>query len=94
MDSIILAALLAVTAAMATAVGAVVVARRRTSGQIGTSDAATLWEAAELMRKELRDEVVTLRAQAVELRGQVSSLLDQIDRLEQRLATYERPGNG
>lgn len=61
--------------------------RRQNSGQVGTSDASTLWEAAKEMRKELRDEVVALRAQAV-------VLLAKIDSLEQRLADYEKAANG
>jgi septal ring factor EnvC (AmiA/AmiB activator) len=35
--------------------------RRNSSGDIDTSDAATLWAESQAMRKELRDEVVSLR---------------------------------
>jgi hypothetical protein len=59
-------------------------ARRQASGNVEASEAATLWEAAEKMRLELRAEVIALRAQAVEL-------LAKIDRLEARLRKYEGP---
>jgi MFS superfamily sulfate permease-like transporter len=71
--------------AVAAAFAAIRVARRQNSGQISNSDANTLWNASEQMRKELRDEVVELRAQAV-------LLLAKIDNLEKRLAKYE-PGS-
>jgi hypothetical protein len=63
------------------------VARRQSSGKIETSDAATLWKASETIRLEMRQELVAMREQ-------VAELLEKIDRLERRLAQYERLGNG
>lgn len=81
----IIVAFAAVLGTGAAGVGTWLVARRQTSGQIGTSDAAVLWRASEEMRTELRAEVVALRVQAV-------ALLEKIDRLEQRLKEYEPHG--
>lgn len=79
MEQVIAAAAVAAVGASIAAVATWRVAMQRSSGRIGTSDAATLWQASEQMRRELRDEVVALRAQAV-------VLLEKIDRLEARLA--------
>lgn len=98
MNSTILAALLAVAAAMAAAVGTYLVARRQTSGRIDTSDAKTLWEESQQMRAELRAEVLTLRAEASRLRAEVGhlnleiqGLRDEIRGLQARLAEVGRP---
>ena len=50
-------------AAIATALVSYLIARRNNSGTIDTSDAATLWAESQAMRKELRDEVVSLRTE-------------------------------
>jgi hypothetical protein len=87
----VVVAFFTVLGVVATATGAWLVARRQVSetrrqasGNIEASEATTLWEAAEKMRQELREEVIALRAQAVEL-------LAKIDRLEARLRKYEHP---
>lgn len=80
--------IVAAIGALGTSLGGAIawlIARRQTSGKIDTSDAATLWAASEELRKELREEVLMLRAQAVDL-------LRRIDRLEGRLSKYEFPG--
>lgn len=74
MNSTLLAALLAIATAVAAAVSTYLVAWRRTSGRIDTSDAKTLWEESQQMRSELRAEVITLRAEAVTLRSEVARL--------------------
>jgi len=51
-----------------------VVSRRGTSGTITTSDAATLWEAAETIRSELRAEVVARRETEAQLRERIAVL--------------------
>lgn len=91
-DVAIIVALITVGGVVVTASAAWLVARRQAretrrqaSGTVTTSDAATLWDAAEKMRREMREEIIMLRARAVEL-------LEQVDRLERRLAEYERHG--
>jgi glutamine synthetase type III len=56
--------------------------RRGTSGSTATSDAATLWNEANAMRKELRDELVDTRKELAELKGKVDLLSDQNDKLQ------------
>lgn len=70
------------------------VARRHSSGQIGTSDAATLWKESQEMRKELRDEVLLLRTDVSGLREEIRSLKQEIDRLRQRLSHAEGTSDG
>lgn len=71
-----------VAAGLVAAVGAYLVARRTTSGSITTSDALTLWKAAEQIRQELRDEVVARREEARTLREENARLLIRIADLE------------
>jgi uncharacterized membrane protein len=74
------AVVVALVAMLAAGVGGAVtylVARRSTSGSIGTSDAATLWHASEEIRIELRAEVVALRARVVELTALSDNLKTQ-----------------
>jgi peptidoglycan hydrolase CwlO-like protein len=87
--TIVAASLTVVAAALAT-LGTYMVARRRTSGQIATSDAATLWKESQQMRKELRDEVLVLRVEVLGLRTEIKELKAEIHRLNERLALAER----
>lgn len=50
-------------AALITAFVSYLIARRTNSGSVDTSDAAVLWAESQAMRKELRDEVVSLRTE-------------------------------
>jgi len=100
-DPVIVAALLGVAGVGVTAIVTYVVARRTTSGRVETSEAATLWAASEQMRKELRDELVAARAQVIELlrqneslHRQITELLEEIDRLQKRLAAYQGMSRG
>lgn len=84
-------------AALATGVAGYFVARRKNSGSIDTSDAATLWAESQAMRKELRDEVVELRNEVVILKKELISAekkndeyLKRIDKLIARVRHLER----
>lgn len=66
--------ILTIAAPIATAIGAYIIARRTTSGSVDTSDAATLWAESQAIRKELRDEIVALRADGAKLRTDILSL--------------------
>ena len=57
-----------------TAIAAYFIARRTTSGSIDTSDAATLWAESQAIRKDLRDEIVSLRAELASVRIEVIGL--------------------
>lgn len=91
--------ILIIAAPIVTAIGAYVVAKRTTSGDIDTSDAATLWAESQAIRKELRDEIVSLRNEVKDLREKIQQLeserfvdkqkieelVSQVRRLETRL---------
>jgi hypothetical protein len=73
-----LAALIGTLAGVATTY---VVARRRSSGRIATSEAADLWQASESIRHDLtedvralRREVASLRAENVALRAEMAAI--------------------
>lgn len=66
---------LSLLAPIIAAVGAYFIAKRTTSGNIDTSDAATLWAESQAIRKDLRDEIVLLR-------GEVGDLKQDVIRLE------------
>jgi hypothetical protein len=53
-----------------TGVVAWLIARRGSSGSVSTSDAATLWGAAEAIRREQGDEIVRLRERIAVLEDQ------------------------
>lgn len=50
------------------------VAKQKTSGRIGTSEAETLWDEGKAMRLELRSEVVSLRADVDRLQAEAAAL--------------------
>lgn len=58
---------LAITAPIVAATGAVLIARRSSSGKIATSDASDLWAESQSIRRELRDRVVVLEAKVADL---------------------------
>lgn len=69
-------------AAVITAFVTYLIARRQSSGRVGTSDAATLWEESQAMRKELRDEVRELRIEISQNRKEIDQLRTRIRELE------------
>lgn len=84
----IVPALIAILAAVVSATATYLAVRRKTSGNVGTSEASDLWAESQAMRRELRDEaselrreVATLRTEAVDLRATMTTLLNQISHL-------------
>lgn len=67
-----------------TAIGAYAIARRTTSGKIGTSDAAQLWLESGNLRRELRDEVVALRLEVIYLKKQIRELERELEELRRK----------
>lgn len=55
--------------------------RRRNSGKVATSDAADLWAESNAMRKELRDEVASLRVEREKQADRIREL--EIDKEKQ-----------
>jgi len=75
--------------------GGYLVARRTTKGSVGTSEAATIWEAAEKIRQELRADVVSLRRECAELRERETDLQRQISTLRSEMVALRlRFGDG
>lgn len=75
--------------ALIAASGTYLVARRTRSGDIGTSDASDLWAESQAIRKELREEVISLREQ-LSIQGQrcqerITALERTVRELRQRL---------
>lgn len=72
--------LIALIAALGTAVGVLVqwlIARRKSSGKVQTTEAETLWAEGKQMRVELREETLALRAEAVMLRKEAAILREE-----------------
>ena len=62
---------------------AYLVARRQTSGSIGSSTAERLWEEGGKFRTELREEIERQSARIVQLEDQVQVLLKENHRLRE-----------
>jgi len=88
--------LIGFVATIASSVVTYKIARRKTSGSIDTSDAATLWSESKAMRKELRDEVIALRSEVLSLKKTLAELEQEKDlnektitKLRKQIATLE-----
>jgi uncharacterized coiled-coil protein SlyX len=86
------AVIVALVAAVAGPLGGYIMAARKMSGKIGTSEAASLWEEAGKLRAEYRGEaeglrktVATQEVTIVELQLQVASLRQENQKLQQRV---------
>lgn len=75
----------AITVAALTATGAYLVARRSTSGSVRTTDAATLWRAAERIREEQSLEIVALRERVAVLESALRTEIDKREQLEREV---------
>lgn len=73
-----LVALFGAIAAVVAAAGTYLIARRKNSGTISSSDAETLWREAEQMRTTYREEAVQLRSEGVLLRTEVMGLREDV----------------
>lgn len=62
--------------------GTYLIARRKASGRVDTTEAAVLWKQSQAMRKELRDEVVDLKEQLREARAEIVELRNRVKELE------------
>lgn len=63
------------------------VARRNTSGSISTSDAASLWEESNNLRKEYRERAETLEKRLEEVNNKLQEVLQQLADLKINSAT-------
>lgn len=75
-------------AAISAGVG-VYVAKRQRSGRIDTTEAQTLWTEGTNMRKELRDELIAVRAENTLLRDEQKALRAEVVGLREKTAAME-----
>jgi uncharacterized coiled-coil DUF342 family protein len=68
----------AIVGALLAPIGAYLLAAKKMSGRISTTDADQLWEEAGEIRKDYRDQISSLRREIDELRKFVSSQQDVI----------------
>lgn len=73
----VLIAVLGTLGLLITGTSGYLIARRNTSGNVATSDAAKLWDESNAMRQELRNEVVELRGKVDNFDGQMTVLKEQ-----------------
>ena len=57
------------------------IARRKNSGNISTSDAASLWAESNALRQEYRNRAETLEAQLVEVNSKLQTLMAELTKL-------------
>lgn len=77
-----LAALIGSLAGLATTY---VVAKRRSSGRIATSEAADLWKASESIRHDLTQDVKALRVEVASLRAENVALRAELAAIRQKM---------
>lgn len=70
--------LIGAIAALVAALGTYLVARRKNSGDISSSDADALWREANQLRTIYREEAEQLRAEGVVIRTEVTGLRQDI----------------
>lgn len=65
-----------------TTLGSYLVTRLKNSGKVDTTEAAILWAESQAMRKELRDEVVSLRNQLTLAQQEIILMRERLNKLE------------
>lgn len=85
-----LVAFLGTLGAVATAVVTWLIARRKSSGSIHTSEADQLWAESASMRSDLRQETIALRAEVVSLRDEAVKMRDEMIVLRQEAVVMRR----
>lgn len=83
-------------AALATLAGTLYATRKQRSGEIRTTEAETLWAAAEQLREDYRNELASVRAElatvrveVTRLQGEVATWMEKASRLQQEAATWQ-----
>ncbi len=85
MTSTALPVLAALIGTLAGVAATYVVAKRRSSGRIATSEAADLWQASESIRHDLTEDVKALRLEVASLRTENIALRADLASLRQKL---------
>ena len=82
--------IVAIVAAVAAPLGAYLLAARRMSGKIGTSDAKELWSESRAIRDDYRDQLDTANRRTASLERRVAHLEEVNNNLTNDLATSGR----
>ena len=85
MTSTVLPVLAALVGTLAGVVATYVVAKRRSSGRIATSEAADLWAASESIRRDLTEDVKALRVEVASLRAENIALRAELAMIRTRM---------
>lgn len=85
MTTTILPGLAALIGTLAGVAATYIVARRRSSGRIATSEAADLWQASESIRHDLSEDVKTLRLEVASLRAENIALRAEMALIRARM---------
>lgn len=81
-----------IVVAIVTGAGSYYIVKRAKSGQIGTSEAETLWAEAEKMRTIYREEAAQLRVEGLALRQEVLGLRQEVLHLRDETAALRKEG--
>lgn len=79
MSPTVLPGLAALIGTLAGVAATYVVASRKSSGRIRTSEAEVLWEASESIRHDLTAEVAVLRAEVATLKAEIAQLRARLE---------------
>lgn len=79
MSPTLLPGLAALIGTLAGVAATYLVASRKASGRIRTSEAEVLWEASESIRHDLTAEVAVLRAEVASLKAEIAQLRSRLE---------------
>lgn len=85
MTSTVLPVLAALVGTLAGVAATYIVAKRRSSGRIATSEAADLWQASESIRHDLTEDLKALRLEVVSLRAENVALRAELAQIRTRM---------
>lgn len=82
MSTEVIVALIVLAGGSLTVLGNYLMNRRQTSGNVSTSDAASLWAESNALRAEYKDRAEKLEAQLEEVNSQLQKVLTQLTSLQ------------
>lgn len=87
MSTEVIVALIVLVGGGLTVLGNYLINRRATSGNISTSDAASLWKESNELRQEYRQRAEDLEKQLTEVNKKLQSVMDELGNLKLNSAT-------
>lgn len=82
MSTEVIVALIVLTGGGLTVLGNYLISKRTSSGNISTSDAASLWKEANDLRKEYRERAELLEQQLEEVNNKLQAVMDELGKLK------------